>query len=38
MDQAAEARRKKEEKVIVVNLSGSGYLDLKAYGEVLKDL
>ncbi|HJX23541.1 MAG TPA: TrpB-like pyridoxal phosphate-dependent enzyme [Candidatus Bathyarchaeia archaeon] len=38
MDQAIEARRKKEEKVIVVNLSGSGYLDLKAYGEVLKDL
>ena len=38
MDQAIEARKKEEERVIVVNLSGSGYLDLKAYGEVLQGL
>lgn len=35
IDKAIEAKSKEEEKVIVFNLSGHGYFDLKAYEEFL---
>lgn len=35
IDKAIEARKANEEKVIVFNLSGHGYFDLKAYEEFL---
>ncbi|MEM0202647.1 MAG: TrpB-like pyridoxal phosphate-dependent enzyme [Archaeoglobaceae archaeon] len=35
IDKAIEAKRENEEKVIVFNLSGHGYFDLKAYEEFL---
>jgi len=36
IDKALEAKKTGEEKVIVFNLSGHGYFDLKAYDEYLK--
>ncbi|MCQ4153239.1 MAG: TrpB-like pyridoxal phosphate-dependent enzyme [Archaeoglobales archaeon] len=36
IDKALEAKRAGEEKIIVFNLSGHGYFDLKAYEEYLK--
>ncbi len=36
IDKALEAKRTGEEKIIVFNLSGHGYFDLKAYEEYLK--
>ena len=38
IDEALKAKKKNEEKVITFNISGSGYLDFKAYKEVLTDL
>ncbi|MEM3796535.1 MAG: TrpB-like pyridoxal phosphate-dependent enzyme [Archaeoglobaceae archaeon] len=35
IDKAIEAKRKNEDRVIVFNLSGHGYFDLKAYEEFL---
>jgi tryptophan synthase beta chain len=36
IDKALEAKRAEEEKIIVFNLSGHGYFDLKAYDEYLR--
>jgi len=38
IDEALNAKKKKEEKVIAFNISGMGYLDFKGYREVLTDL
>jgi len=38
IDEALDAKRKNEEKVIAFNVSGMGYLDFKGYREVLTDL
>jgi tryptophan synthase beta chain len=38
IDEAIDAKRKNEEKVIVFNVSGMGHLDFQAYREVLKDI
>lgn len=38
IDEALDAKEKNEEKVIVVNISGMGYLDFRGYAEVLTDL
>jgi len=38
IDEALNAKKNNEEKVIAVNLSGMGYLDFKGYREVLTDL
>ena len=38
IDEALDAKQKNEERVIVVNISGMGYLDFKGYREVLADL
>ncbi|UCE06933.1 MAG: TrpB-like pyridoxal phosphate-dependent enzyme [bacterium] len=38
IDEAIDAKQKNEERVIVVNLSGMGYLDFRGYSEVLNDL
>jgi tryptophan synthase beta chain len=38
LDEANDAKEKNEKRVIVVNLSGMGYLDFRGYSEVLHDL
>jgi len=38
IDEALNAKKKNEEKVVAFNISGMGYLDFKGYREVLTDL
>ena len=38
IDEAIDAKEKSEERVIVVNISGMGFLDFRGYSEVLSDL
>jgi len=38
IDEALEAKKKNEEKVIVFNISGMGHVDFQSYREVLKDI
>jgi len=38
VDEALEAKKRNEEKVIVFNISGMGHLDFQGYREVLKDI
>ncbi|MCJ7505864.1 TrpB-like pyridoxal phosphate-dependent enzyme [Candidatus Bathyarchaeota archaeon] len=38
IDEALEAKKKNEEKVIVFNVSGMGHVDFQGYREVLKDI
>ena len=38
IDEALEAKKKNEEKVIVFNISGMGHIDFQGYREVLKDI